>query len=153
MSGSELNSTFSEILVRVQVRGFVRLANDSGGPALVTFIWSADNPDGIIFVVTMGERAETWMFGHDLLKRGIAARGILDEPIGDGLVTVFAAAGAQTLGVTLRSPQNSESWMKVFVHLPDVARVLDAIDSRMLNAPPPDIEAEIMAWFMEGEES
>lgn len=148
MSGSELSSTYSETLVRVQTKGFVRLANDSGGPALVTFIWSADNRDAILFTVTMGDKAEIWMFGHDLLRQGVLST----EEIGEGLVAVNTAADLTR--VTLRSPENSKSWMRVHVNKVDVSRILSAIDSRMLNAPTPDIEAEIVAWFNEeGEES
>ncbi len=141
MSGSELSSTFSETLVRVQVKGYVRLANSSGGPALVTFIWSADNPDGLIFIASMGNRSETWMFGHDLLARGALSH----EPVGDGLVTAYTAVN--TVKVTFRSPQHSEQWMRISVSLADVNAVLDAISARMLNAPAPNIEAEIHAWM------
>ncbi len=141
MSGSELNSTYSETLVRVQVRGFVRLANDSGGPALVTFIWSAENRDAIIFVVTMGAKAETWMFGHDLLKRGVVS----EEEVGELLISVNTPADLTR--ITLHSPENAGQWMRVHVNKVDVSRILSAVESRMLNAPSPDIEAEIHAWM------
>jgi hypothetical protein len=112
---------------------------------MLTFIWSADNPDGIIFVIALGAKAETWVFGHDLLKRGMLSH----EPIGEGLVTAYTAVN--TLRVTMHSPYDPAQWMRVNVALDDVSRILSAIDSRMLNAPAPDIEAEIRQWMTEGE--
>lgn len=140
---SELSSTYSEILVRVQVRSYVRLANNSGGNATTTFIWSADNPDGVIFVIAMGGRAETWVFGHDLLKAGLLSH----TPVGEGLVTCYLSVN--TVRVTMASPADSDQWMRVSLNVDDVSRLLSAIDSRMLNVERADVEAEFMAWMDE----
>lgn len=138
----ELSSSFSEEVVRIQVKAYARLWNDSGGECSATFIWSAENPHALIFMPLFRNQVETWVFATDLLERGSKS----SEPVGEGQVIVHQTINA--VRVKMTAP-DGEHWMRVTVMLPDVVRFLGAVSARMLNLAEPehDLDAELAAML------
>lgn len=142
---TELSSSFSEQVVRIQARAYARMWNSAGGECSVTLIWSAENPHAMIFMPLFRGQTETWVFAVDLLDRGSKS----DEPIGEGNVVVCTTAISM---VRIKMIAPNGSWMRVNMMLRDVVNFLTAVSARMLNLEEPqhDLDAELAAMLDTG---
>lgn len=142
MTSREISSYVSENVVRIQTAGYARLWDDSGGDCSVTMVWGSENPHGLIFMPLFRNQVETWVFAVDLLKVG----SMSTQKAGKGQVQVYRAGGC--VRVQMNAP-DGKHWMRITVVMTDVHRFLSAVDARMLNAPVPDLDAEL-AQLLEG---
>lgn len=132
--GTELSSSFSEHLVRMQVRAFASIGT-RGAQATATFIWSGkENPDALLLIVSTVDSAESYVFGHDLLRQGLTAV----NPVGDGIVRCIRVNAT----VRIHIARISGEWLRINLAHDDVSRFVSAVDARMLNIERPDIETE-----------